>query len=166
MSAASVHSTTTVFTNHPRLNLLLFRAKKSTRSILSSTVVSTAANSSTLSARRAMARVKTLGNPPGTWHMLKKPLPDSTKRIQLLHVVSVLLSLMNSGHCSVPLTSGPTPTFFPILPILAGNLVNTLVWMPRRDARTWKGGNVAVAPYFLLFSVFFSPALVATAPHT
>jgi hypothetical protein len=26
--------------------------------------------------------------------------------------------------------------------------------------------SVAVAPYFLLFSVFFSPALIATAPHT
>jgi hypothetical protein len=26
--------------------------------------------------------------------------------------------------------------------------------------------SVTVAPYFLLFSVFFSPALIATAPHT
>jgi hypothetical protein len=128
--------------------------------------VFTAVSSSTLSAGKATAKAKTPGNPPRTCRMLRKPLPSSTKKIQPLHEVSALLSLTNSVHCSVPLTPGPTPTFSPILPILTGNLVNTLVWMPRVDARAWKGGNVAVAPYFLLFSVFFSPALIATAPHT
>jgi multidrug resistance efflux pump len=34
------------------------------------------------------------------------------------------------------------------------------------NAQAWKGGNVMVAPYFLLFLVFFSLALIATAPHT
>jgi hypothetical protein len=41
-----------------------------------------------------------------------------------------------------------------------------LVWMPHEDARAWKGGNIAVAPYFLLFSVFFLQALIAIVPHT
>jgi hypothetical protein len=53
-------------------------------------------------------------NPPRTCRMLRKPLPSSTKRIQLLHAISVLLSLMNSVHYSVPLTPGPTLTSFPI----------------------------------------------------
>jgi hypothetical protein len=40
-----------------------------------------------------------------------------------------------------------------------------------KDAAVWARPYleqlaVAVAPYFLLFSVFFSPALIATAPHT
>jgi hypothetical protein len=30
-----------------------------------------------------------------------------------------------------------------------------LVWMPREDARAWKGGNVAVTPYFLLVLYLF-----------
>jgi hypothetical protein len=128
--------------------------------------VFTAISSSTLSVRKATVKAKTPGNPPRTWHTLRKPLPNSTKRIQPLHAVSALLSLMNSVHCSVPPTPGPTLIFSPILPISAGNLVNTLVWMPREDARAWKEGNVAVAPYFLLFLVFFLPALIATAPHT
>jgi hypothetical protein len=40
-----------------------------------------------------------------------------------------------------------------------------LVWMPCKDTWAWKEGNVAVAPYFLLFFVFFLMVLIATAPH-